>query len=130
MFFSFSLSSQFGKNSSWIMFLEEDTRVKLPKLHEVLKKIDHRKVRTFHTVPNVIKIHMFPLIDVPQSARVEIEFFLSLFHQTFMFTINLSYIEVIKKGSRHLQSLCINSALKNKTLDQSSTCRISSIAYL
>ncbi|XP_058600651.1 beta 3-glucosyltransferase a isoform X3 [Onychostoma macrolepis] len=37
------LSSQFGKNSSWIMFLEEDTRVKLQKLHEVLKKIDHRK---------------------------------------------------------------------------------------
>ncbi|XP_051719046.1 beta 3-glucosyltransferase a isoform X3 [Ctenopharyngodon idella] len=37
------LSSQFGKNSSWIMFLEEDTRVKLQKLHEVLKKFDHRK---------------------------------------------------------------------------------------
>ncbi len=74
MFFSFSLSSQFGKNSSWIMFLEEDTRVKLPKLHEVLKNIDHRKVRTFHTVLNVIKIHICPLIDVPQSARVEIVF--------------------------------------------------------
>ncbi|XP_050986065.1 beta 3-glucosyltransferase a isoform X3 [Labeo rohita] len=37
------LSSQFGKNSSWIMFLEEDTRVKLHKLHEVLKKFDRRK---------------------------------------------------------------------------------------
>ncbi len=111
------------------MFLEEDTRVKLPKLHEVLKKIDHRKVRTFHTVLNVIKIHICPLIDVPQSARVEIEFFLSLFHQTFLITIHLSYIEVIKKGSRHFQSLCINSALKNK-MDQSVTCRISSIAYL
>ncbi|XP_052431349.1 beta-1,3-glucosyltransferase isoform X2 [Carassius gibelio] len=38
-----NLSSQFGKNSSWIMFLEEDTRVKLQKLHEVLKKFDRRK---------------------------------------------------------------------------------------
>uniref|UniRef100_A0A8C1XFZ8 Beta 3-glucosyltransferase a n=1 Tax=Cyprinus carpio TaxID=7962 RepID=A0A8C1XFZ8_CYPCA len=37
------LSSQFGKNSSWIMFLEEDTRVKLHKLHEVLKKFNCRK---------------------------------------------------------------------------------------
>uniref|UniRef100_A0A672ME21 Fringe-like glycosyltransferase domain-containing protein n=1 Tax=Sinocyclocheilus grahami TaxID=75366 RepID=A0A672ME21_SINGR len=43
VFFSFSLSSQFGKNSSWIMFLEEDTRVKLEKLHEVLKTFDRRK---------------------------------------------------------------------------------------
>ncbi|XP_059370141.1 beta-1,3-glucosyltransferase-like isoform X3 [Carassius carassius] len=38
-----NLSSQFGTNSSWIMFLEEDTRVKLHKLHEVLKKFDRRK---------------------------------------------------------------------------------------
>ncbi|XP_016363306.1 beta 3-glucosyltransferase a isoform X3 [Sinocyclocheilus anshuiensis] len=37
------LSSQFGNNSSWIMFLEEDTRVKLQKLHEVLKTFDRRK---------------------------------------------------------------------------------------
>lgn len=37
------LSSQFGKNSSWIMFLEEDTRVKLQKLHKVLKQFDRRK---------------------------------------------------------------------------------------
>ncbi|XP_042627306.1 beta-1,3-glucosyltransferase-like isoform X5 [Cyprinus carpio] len=37
------LSSQFGKNSSWIMFLEEDTRVKLHKLHEVLKKFNCRQ---------------------------------------------------------------------------------------
>ncbi|XP_052472241.1 beta 3-glucosyltransferase a isoform X2 [Carassius gibelio] len=37
------LSSLFGKNSSWIMFLEEDTRVKLHKLQEVLQRFDCRK---------------------------------------------------------------------------------------
>lgn len=37
------LSSLFGKNSSWIMFLEEDTRVKLNKLQEVLQRFDCRK---------------------------------------------------------------------------------------
>ncbi|TRY66000.1 hypothetical protein DNTS_003780 [Danionella cerebrum] len=37
------LSSNFGKNSSWIVFLEEDTRVKLRKLNEVLQKFDSRK---------------------------------------------------------------------------------------
>ncbi|XP_056612403.1 beta 3-glucosyltransferase a isoform X1 [Triplophysa dalaica] len=36
-------SSHFGKNCSWIMFLEEDTRVSLEKLHGVLQKFDRRK---------------------------------------------------------------------------------------
>ncbi|XP_056139784.1 beta-1,3-glucosyltransferase-like isoform X2 [Lampris incognitus] len=37
------LSNSFGKNSSWIVFLEEETNVKLSKLVEVFAKFDKRK---------------------------------------------------------------------------------------
>ncbi|KAI4874590.1 hypothetical protein NFI96_000027 [Prochilodus magdalenae] len=37
-------SSHFGKNSSWVVFLEEETNVKLEKLLRVLKKFVRRKV--------------------------------------------------------------------------------------
>ncbi|XP_031429112.1 beta 3-glucosyltransferase a [Clupea harengus] len=37
------LSSTFGKNSSWIVFLEEDTNVRLAKFLEVLTRFDRRK---------------------------------------------------------------------------------------
>lgn len=37
------LSYSFGKNSSWIVFLEEDTSVKLAKFVEVLAKFDKNK---------------------------------------------------------------------------------------
>ncbi|KAM4627289.1 beta 3-glucosyltransferase a [Polymixia lowei] len=37
------LSNSFGKNSSWIVFLEEETNVKMTKLVEVLTKFDRRK---------------------------------------------------------------------------------------
>ncbi|KAK1786458.1 hypothetical protein P4O66_018143 [Electrophorus voltai] len=36
-------SSHFGRNSSWLMFLEEETNVNVEKLHSVLKKFDRRK---------------------------------------------------------------------------------------
>lgn len=39
-----SLSYSFGKNSSWIVFLEEETNVKMTKLVEVLAKFDKNKV--------------------------------------------------------------------------------------
>uniref|UniRef100_A0A6Q2XN18 Fringe-like glycosyltransferase domain-containing protein n=1 Tax=Esox lucius TaxID=8010 RepID=A0A6Q2XN18_ESOLU len=37
----FSLS--FGKNSSWLVFLEEETKVKVTKLLQILRKFDRRK---------------------------------------------------------------------------------------
>lgn len=39
------LSHSFGKNSSWIVFLEEETNVKMTKLLQVLAKFDKNKVR-------------------------------------------------------------------------------------
>lgn len=39
-----SLSHSFGKNSSWIVFLEEETNVKLIALIKVLAKVDKNKV--------------------------------------------------------------------------------------
>ncbi|KAM9801150.1 beta 3-glucosyltransferase a [Neosynchiropus ocellatus] len=37
------LSSSFGRNSSWIVFLEEETKVKMTKLVQVLAKFDKSK---------------------------------------------------------------------------------------
>ncbi|XP_020307830.1 beta-1,3-glucosyltransferase-like [Oncorhynchus kisutch] len=37
------LSSLFGKNSSWLVFLEEETNVKVTKLLQALRKFDRRK---------------------------------------------------------------------------------------
>lgn len=39
-----SLSHSFGKNSSWIVFLEEETNVEMTKLVQVLAKFDKNKV--------------------------------------------------------------------------------------
>lgn len=39
-----SLSQSYGKNSSWIVFLEEETNVKMTKLVQVLAKFDKNKV--------------------------------------------------------------------------------------
>ncbi|XP_010900133.1 beta 3-glucosyltransferase a isoform X3 [Esox lucius] len=41
----FSLS--FGKNSSWLVFLEEETKVKVTKLLQILRKFDRRKVALY-----------------------------------------------------------------------------------
>ncbi|KAI5624972.1 beta-1,3-glucosyltransferase [Silurus asotus] len=38
-----SFSSHFGKNSSWVVFLEEETNVKLEKLHSIFKKFERQK---------------------------------------------------------------------------------------
>ncbi|XP_067306564.1 beta 3-glucosyltransferase a isoform X2 [Pseudorasbora parva] len=66
------LSSQFGKNSSWIMFLEEDTRVKLQKLHEVLKKFDRRKEwflgKPLHDEESTI-IHHYAFSENPAAFK-------------------------------------------------------------
>lgn len=43
--FSPSLSHSFGKNSSWIVFLEEETNVRVTRLVQVLAKFDKNKVR-------------------------------------------------------------------------------------
>lgn len=40
-----SLSHSFGKNSSWIVFLEEETNVRVTRLVQVLAKFDRNKVR-------------------------------------------------------------------------------------
>uniref|UniRef100_A0A8C1JDV8 Beta 3-glucosyltransferase a n=1 Tax=Cyprinus carpio TaxID=7962 RepID=A0A8C1JDV8_CYPCA len=66
-----NLSSQFGKNSSWIMFLEEDTRVKLQKLHEVLKKFDRRKVRTFHIIRYFCFPHVQKVLSLLNKIQIE-----------------------------------------------------------
>ncbi|KAG7257945.1 hypothetical protein CRUP_026799 [Coryphaenoides rupestris] len=39
----FTLSNTFGKNSSWLVFLEEETHVKVAELRKVLAKFDRRK---------------------------------------------------------------------------------------
>lgn len=43
--FSPSLSLSFGKNSSWIVFLEEETNVRVTRLVQVLAEFDKSKVR-------------------------------------------------------------------------------------
>lgn len=42
-----SLSHSFGKNSSWIIFLEEQTNVRMKKLIQVLAKYDKNKVSVY-----------------------------------------------------------------------------------
>lgn len=43
-FLSLSLSQSFGKNSSWIVFLEEQTNVRMKKLVQVLANYDKNEV--------------------------------------------------------------------------------------
>ncbi|XP_051963411.1 beta 3-glucosyltransferase a [Xyrauchen texanus] len=66
------LSSQFGKNSSWIMFLEEDTRVKLQKLHQVLKTMDCKKEwflgKPLHDEESTI-IHHYAFSENPTAFK-------------------------------------------------------------
>lgn len=49
LFCVLSLSHSFGKNSSWIVFLEEETNVKMTKLVQVLAKFDKNKVSIYNT---------------------------------------------------------------------------------
>lgn len=51
-----SLAHSFGKNSSWIVFLEEETNVRMTKLVQVLAKFDKNKVST--VVP--LSLHQLP----------------------------------------------------------------------
>ncbi|KAL0973589.1 hypothetical protein UPYG_G00206550 [Umbra pygmaea] len=37
-------SSSFGDNSSWLVFLEEETNIRVMKLHQILRKFDQKKV--------------------------------------------------------------------------------------
>lgn len=42
-FVSFSVA--YGRNSSWIFFCEEDTRIQVVKLLEILRRFDTSKVK-------------------------------------------------------------------------------------
>lgn len=53
-----SLSSSFGENSSWIVFLEEETNVKMAKLAEVLAKFDKSKVSVQYLL-NLISVCLY-----------------------------------------------------------------------
>ena len=54
-----SFSKTFGKNSSWLVFLEEDTNVKVAELLGVLAKFDGSKVSSLcpslgvHSLPDL-----------------------------------------------------------------------------
>uniref|UniRef100_A0AAR2K147 Fringe-like glycosyltransferase domain-containing protein n=1 Tax=Pygocentrus nattereri TaxID=42514 RepID=A0AAR2K147_PYGNA len=65
-------SSHFGKNSSWIMFLEEETNVKLEKLLTVLKKFVRRKEwflgKPLHDDESTI-IHHYAFAENPSSFK-------------------------------------------------------------
>nr|XP_055052845.1 beta 3-glucosyltransferase a isoform X1 [Misgurnus anguillicaudatus] len=65
-------SSHFGKNSSWIVFLEEDTRVTLAKLFRVLKKFDRRKEwflgKPLHDEESTI-IHHYAFSENPAAFK-------------------------------------------------------------
>lgn len=50
LYIFFSLSHSFGKNSSWIVFLEEETNVKMTKLVQVLAKFDKNKVSILYSL--------------------------------------------------------------------------------
>lgn len=54
-----SLSYSFGKNSSWIVFLEEETNVRMPKLVQVLAKFDKNKVSIFPLNLPFLFIYLF-----------------------------------------------------------------------
>ncbi|XP_027013005.2 beta 3-glucosyltransferase a isoform X1 [Tachysurus fulvidraco] len=66
------LSSHFGKNSSWVLFLEEETNVKLGKLHNILKKFECRKEwflgKSLHDDESTI-IHHYAFAENPSAFK-------------------------------------------------------------
>lgn len=66
------LSSHFGKNSSWVMFVEEETSVKLEKLHRVLKTFERRKEwflgKPLHDEESTI-IHHYAFAENPSAFK-------------------------------------------------------------
>ncbi|KAM9469491.1 beta 3-glucosyltransferase a isoform 1-T2 [Clarias gariepinus] len=66
------ISAHFGKNSSWVMFLEEETNIKLEKLHSILKKFDRRKEwflgKPLHDDESTI-IHHYAFAENPSAFK-------------------------------------------------------------
>ncbi|XP_067364274.1 beta 3-glucosyltransferase a isoform X2 [Channa argus] len=66
------LSHSFGKNSSWFVFLEEETNVKLTKLLQVLAKFDKNKEwflgKSLHDVESTI-IHHYAFAENPSVFK-------------------------------------------------------------
>ncbi|KAK3531155.1 hypothetical protein QTP70_013252 [Hemibagrus guttatus] len=66
------LSSHFGKNSSWVLFLEEETNIKLEKLYSVLKKYECRKEwflgKPLHDDESTI-IHHYAFAENPSAFK-------------------------------------------------------------
>ncbi|XP_039389684.1 beta-1,3-glucosyltransferase isoform X2 [Mauremys reevesii] len=79
-------SASYGRNSSWIFFCEEDTRIQIVKLLETLRRFDKSKrfseYKNDHTVSNQKSIEPSILSSdsgqhqVPQRERTEQEWFL------------------------------------------------------
>ncbi|KAF4086404.1 hypothetical protein AMELA_G00106410 [Ameiurus melas] len=65
-------SSHFGENSSWVMFLEEETSIKLEKLHRVLKTFERRKEwflgKPLHDEESTI-IHHYAFAENPSAFK-------------------------------------------------------------
>lgn len=66
-----SLSHSFGENSSWIVFLEEETNVRMTKLVQVLAKFDKNKV-SMYSIPSKP-----PSISLSLSIRLHLTVSLS-----------------------------------------------------
>uniref|UniRef100_A0A3Q3WYX0 Fringe-like glycosyltransferase domain-containing protein n=1 Tax=Mola mola TaxID=94237 RepID=A0A3Q3WYX0_MOLML len=66
------LSHSFGKNSSWIVFLEEETNVRMTKLVQVLAKFDKNKEwflgKPLHDVESTI-IHHYAFAENPSIFK-------------------------------------------------------------
>ncbi|KAJ3591495.1 hypothetical protein NHX12_009439 [Muraenolepis orangiensis] len=66
-------SNTFGKNSSWLVFLEEETNVKVVQLLQVLSKFDRRKEwflwKPLHDEESTI-IHHYTFAENPASVQI------------------------------------------------------------
>lgn len=59
-----SLSRSFGKNSSWIVFLEEETNVRMTKLVQVLAKFDKNKVSLKYSLRIPLSVCLSPFFSL------------------------------------------------------------------
>lgn len=97
-----SLSQSYGKNSSWIVFLEEETNVKMTKLVQVLAKFDRSKVSIPTKPPFLslfLRLSLLLRVSVPNSsARPELS--------CFELQLSWSLVQLRDTVSGWLQLLC------------------------
>lgn len=63
-FVVFSLSHSFGKNSSWIVFLEEETHVKMTKLVQVLAQFNKNEVSVQYSLKLQLSLSVFAALSL------------------------------------------------------------------